>query len=449
MRCDIIHETIIRDIIDVVNDVKNADELKGIRGKGTSFKSIAQASSNLTLVFPVIVSKNMSIENAAMVTKALERKAVFMLQMLFSAVSITDNDNGIDYIRKFHTNLNLDDKVTVDGFIDALDKFVVSNESCHITDNEMYNRAKEDLRNLSYVLPSSINETSMRDFKVESFLGEQTVVLEKKTAKNIEMELPSINIDIPIKGGTSSNTNSRYDNNLGVNYRNLRDQQAMFKDQLLPSDVKKANELIPTMMTVNFITTGYDENIASQMVIGVKAKMYPADSVDIINRLAIKNDDRNGLLKLMKATTREISFVRDFLLAIDRAKIDALSHSKRGSSSKMWKILERRALKSKIRRHLGQVNDASAITTIVVTQEEVEYLKKTQNIDIEDPKVIRPIMEAYNLMGFTIVDESMEVCKFIFDTGNDIYENISFTHLERESSDGSYRKVLNLMTKSR
>ncbi len=122
------------------------------------------------------------------------------------------------------------------------------------------------------------------------------------------------------------------------------------------------------------------------------------------NRIVIKNQDRNGLLKLIKATTREISFVRDFLLAIDKAKIDALSHSNRGSSSKMWKILERRALKSKIRRTLGQINDASAISTIVISQEEVEFLKKTENIDIENPNVIRPIMESYNLMGVCIVD---------------------------------------------
>lgn len=448
MDCKAIHETVIRDIIDIVHDVKNAEELKGIRGRATSFKSIAHASQNLTLVFPVIISKNMNIENAAMVTKALERKAVSMLQMLFSAISITDNDNGIDYIRKFHSNIQLDDKVSVDGFLDALDKFVISNEACHITDMEMYNRAKQDLRNLNIILPANMNENSISDFRVNNFMGEQSVVLEKKreettttqtTTTNDRIEIPSYIINL--RGNHSENRSN--------DYKKLKDQQDVFRNQLLTSDVKKANELVPTMMTVNFITTGYDENITSQMVIGVKAKMYPVDSVDLLNRIVIKNQDRNGLLKLVKATTREISFVRDFLLAIDKAKIDALSHSNRGSSSKMWKILERRSLKSKIRRTLGQANDASAISTIVLSQEEVEYLKKTENIDIENPNTIRPIMESYNLMGVCIVDETIEVCKFIFDTGNDVYENVSFSHLERESSDGSYRKVLNLMTKVR
>lgn len=451
--CRAIHETVIRDIIDVIHDVKNAEELKGIRGRANSFKSIAQASQNLTLVFPVIISKNMNIENAAMVSKALERKAVSMLQMLFSAISITDNDNGIDYIKKFHNNIQLDDKVTVDGFLDALDKFVISNESCYINDMEMYNRAKQDLRNLDITLPDNINENALSSFRVNSFMGEQTVVQENKNKQNdqpinLDLKIP-IQMPMTIKGVSNDGSSGGFGNNTNTNFKQLKDQQDIFRNQLIPSDVKKANELVPTMMTVNFITTGYDENIASQMVIGVKAKMYPVDSVDLLNRIVIKNQDRNGLLKLVKATTREISFVRDFLLAIDKAKIDALSHSNRGSSSKMWKILERRALKSKIRRTLGQVNDASAISTIVLSQEEVEYLKKTENIDIENPNIIRPIMESYNLMGVCIVDETIEVCKFIFDTGNDVYESVSFSHLERESGDGSYRKVLNLMTKVR
>ena len=56
-------------------------------------------------------------------------------------------------------------------------------------------------------------------------------------------------------------------------------------------------------------------------------------------------------------------------------------------------------------------------------------------------------MEAYNLMGVCIVDEAMEVAKFIFDTGDDIYEVLSFNNLERESADNGYKKVINLMTK--
>ena len=168
-----------------------------------------------------------------------------------------------------------------------------------------------------------------------------------------------------------------------------------------------------------------------------------------MERIYSKNSDRNGFLKFIRATTREISFVKDFLFAIDKAKIDALSTSKRGSSNKIWKILERRTLKSRVRRALGQPNDASAISTLVISQEEVEYMKKQYNVNVENPRVMRGIMESYNLMGAVIVDELNEVCDFLFDTGNDVYEKVAFRSLERESADNDFRKMITLMTKMR
>ena len=458
MNCNMIHETVIRDIADIIYDVKNADELKGFMNK-KSFRSVAQASSNLTLVFPIITSKNMSIDNAAMVAKAMERKAVSMLQMLFSAISISAVDNGIEYLSNFHTNLKIDDKMSIDGFIDALDKFVVNNESVRISDIELYEKAKQDLKNLNYILPDSLNETSLNEYRVlpQSYLGECAVICEankrhgnaathgvSRVPKEIET-VQTVNIN-KTNTNTSYSYQSREMNDLD-RLNAIKVKHDIVRNQLIDSDVKKANELVPTMMIVNFISTAMDEPIENQLVIGVKAKIYPVDSVDLLNRIKIKNHDKNGMLKFIRATTREISFVKDFMFAIDKAKVDALSQSKRGSSSKLWKILERRAVKSKFRRTLGQTNDASAISTIVLTQEEVEYLKKTENIDIENPGVIRPIMEAYNLMGVCIVDESMEVAKFIFDTGDDIYESLSFNHLERENNNGLDRKVINLMTK--
>ena len=449
MNCNMIHETVISDIADVIYDVKNAEELKGFMNK-KSFRSVAQASSNLTLVFPIITSKNMSIDNAAMVSKAMERKAVSMLQMLFSAISISAVDNGIEYISNFHTNLKIDDKISIDGFIDALDKFVVNNESVQISNMELYEKAKQDLKNLNYTLPDSLNETSLNEYKVypQAYFGEPVVVKEAKD-KNKKNDDNDGDRTITIN---KNNTNTSYSytskemNDLD-RLNAIKVKHDIVRNQLIDSDVKKANELVPTMMIVNFISTAADEPIENQLVVGVKAKIYPVDSVDLLNRIKIKNHDKNGMLKFIRATTREISFVKDFIFAIDKAKVDALSQSKRGSSSKLWKILERRAVKSKFRRTLGQTNDASAISTIVLTQEEVEYLKKTENIDIENPGVIRPIMEAYNLMGVCIVDESMEVAKFIFDTGDDIYESLSFNHLERENNNGLDRKVINLMTK--
>jgi len=427
MDCYQIHETVIRDVVDVLVDASKSVELggiDGIRNRGKSFKSISAASSNLTLVFPVITSKNISIENASMITKAVERKAASMLQILFSAICISDSDNAVDYVKQFHQNLKLDSDVTVDAFMDAMDKFIIQNESnTNFTyDKELYTAIREDMKNISYVLPDNISESGINAFSVypQYKFGSSSIVKETKNdsyedAKNISSAIKNVN--------------------------------DMFKNQIVSSDVNKANELVPTTMIINFVSMSGETSIPITCIIGIKAKMYPIDSEDIINRIIIKNQDNNGFQKFIRASTREISFFKDFIFAIDRAKLDALSSSKKGSSSKLWKVLERRALKGKIRRTLGQINDATSITTLVVSQEEVEYLKKSENINIENPKVIRGIMESYGLMSFVIVDESMEVAKFIFDTGEDIYENLAFNYLEREASDNSYKKVINLMTK--
>jgi len=428
MDCYQIHETVIRDVVDVLVDVGKSIELgggiAGIRNRGKSFKSISAASSNLTLVFPVIASKNIIIENSSMVAKATERNAASMLQILFSAIAISDTDNAMDYVKQFHQNLKLDSDVTVDAFMDAMDKFIIQNESNDnfIYDKELYTAIREDMKNLSYVLPENISESGINAFSVypQYRFGSSSIV---KEAKNDSYE-DAKNISSAIK--------------------NVND---MFKNQIVSSDVNKANELVPTTMIINFVSMANGTPIPTTCIIGIKAKLYTIDSEDIINRIIIKNQDNNGFQKFIRASTREISFFKDFIFAIDRAKLDALSSSKRGSSSKFWKVLERRALKGKIRRVLGQVNDSTAITTLVVSQEEVEYLKKSENINVENPAVVRGIMESYGLMSFVIVDEAMEVAKFIFDTGEDVYENLAFGYLEREASDNSYKKVINLMTK--
>jgi hypothetical protein len=119
----------------------------------------------------------------------------------------------------------------------------------------------------------------------------------------------------------------------------------------------------------------------------------------MVNRVILKNEDRRGLLNFIRATTREISFFKDFLFAVKRAKIDAVSKSGKGSNSKIWKILELRADKSKLNRAAGRANvDCAAITSLIITKEEVELIKKSHRIDLTKPGTLVAIMRGYNFM---------------------------------------------------
>ncbi|MBR3598816.1 MAG: hypothetical protein IKL53_02960 [Lachnospiraceae bacterium] len=446
-----IHETVIKDIMDLIDDLKdiNFDAEKGLfskAGKGMPMRasSIAKASSNLTLVFPIICSRGISIENAAMISKAIEKRCVSMLQMLFSSYQFTNDKNVTtvqDYIDQFHKNIStrgatLDDLFDMANRLEGFGEFSMPKA-------EVERIIREDMKRLNAYLPSNINESSINRFVVKEDSVEE-IHQKQKDAKRMSDILDDMEdvADLAKKHVTYDELKGRVDSRKG--------STEYFKNQVLDTDYKKANELMPTTMYINFSTKDDDGNVVKieDGVVGVKAKLYPISSDEVVSHIADKTQSRNWVTNFIKATTREISFVKDFALAIDKAKIDAMSMSVRKSgSSKMWKVLERRATVSRLKRSLARGNDASAITTLCISQEEVEYMKKHYSIDMEQVKNVIGLFESLNLMCVCIVDETLEVAKFIFDENDPMWETISFTHLERESNDNTYKRVVNLMTK--
>lgn len=419
-----IHETVLKDIMDIWTGLKNfkEDDFKLLKGHSHPLQgrsSIAKASSNLNLVFPVICSRGIAIENASMVSKAIEKNAVTMLQRLFASFQIADPDikSVEDYVKTFHSNLS-------SGAMSLDDLFELSESSEFISAREsaIMNKAiKEDMKNINYYLPSSINESSLMAFAIDA---------------NGSVSIQRIH-------EADADKTDKHANAL----KNLGD---WYQKQVADSDFKKANELMPTTMVINFQIRNEEGTTLKYQdgVIGVKAKLYPIGSEDIVKHISEKNTEKNWVTNFLRSCTREISFVKDFVLALDKAKIDALSLSTRKSTSdKMWKVLERRALISRINKSMRKNNSAAAITTLCISQEEVEYMRKNLNIDIERIPTVLGLFTSLNLMCICIVDESLEVAKFIYDEEEPMWETISFTHLERESSDNTYKRVVNLMTK--
>ena len=449
--CKQLHETVVRDIVDIITSAKDFDQIKWINNKNNT-GSIAKRASNLVLVFPVMVSNSLNIQTAMIVSKAIERKCCSLLQILFSSMQITNADNLQDYIKQFHTNLDLKDHMDLDEFFGVMDSLV--DEEAIIVDKDMYESIKEDMHNINFHLEGELNPHSINDYKVvNNAFGESSIMLERTHTYQAMGDNKTINFSgnkVNLGGSTTNNYyapsggGSKNDDPL---HPGMRDQNDYFAHQLLDNDIKKANELMPTTMVVNFISTSDDGRNSERVtgVIGVKAKMYPVDSMDICNRLSSKIKDRNGLFNLVRASTREISFFKDLAFAIDKAKLDAVYMASDSNNARMFKVLERRAAKNKFSR-LIKKNDASAITSLVLSQYEVEYLKQ-MNINMEKSYNARSILEAYNLMDIVIADESLEIAKFIFDDGDGVYEALTFDALEKQSNDNTYKKVVNLVSK--
>lgn len=422
------HESVVRDVVDILTSLKDYDEVQFLTNSANnrSFKSITSATKDLILTFPILVSSDADPANACMMAKAHEKKCASLLHMLFTAICVDSNEDVFDYVKKFHHNLGAMNG-TLDSYMDSLDQIAASIDEDYeykgAIDKTVLGMVLEELKQSNYTLPDDIKETGIDEYKIipASITGyKDRIIHEADADKTIESRSKTME----------------------SNYK-------MHNTTVLDTEYKKANELMPTTMVVNFIQKGEggSPSMTQTAVIGVKAKVYPVSSMDICNRITSKLEDKNVLNSFIRATTNEIGFFRDFLFAIDKAKIDAKSYGKSASSNKLWKVLERRSSKSKFRRTLKMSNDATAITTLILTENDVDYIKTNKGIDLYNVSFARKLLDAYNFMGICIMNEATEVISILYDTGDDNYERLTFSNLEREASDSSYKKMVNLLTK--
>lgn len=498
------HESVVRDVVDILTSMKDFDEVQFINNAkaNRSFKSITSATKDLILTFPVMVSTDIEPDVAIMIAKAQEKKMASLLHILFTAISVGNNEDVFDYVKKFHSNLGSLGS-TLDDYADGMDKlattFGEAYEQTMKIDHAVLNTVLEDLKDSNHVLGNDVKESSLEAYKILPgyMTGSRTTIVKEETQAvnewNYDRNHPTMIMFRDRNDAVAYLSNFGYDANTDLNsiqdpltQQRVRAAQEYIRSAdtappeivtrqlgasnskmsgidkakyfesmtkahnavVLNNEYKKANELQPTMMVINFMRHSEEAgDTINTAVIGIKCKIYAVTSADICNRISGKIQDKSVLTNFVRATTNEIAFFRDFLFAVDQAKFDAKSYGRQASSNKMWKVLERRSLKSKFRRSLKMYNDATAITTLVLSENDADYLKTTGSIDIMNISNARKILDAYNFMCLCIANQSTEVASILYDTGDDTYEMIPFSGLEREASDNSYKKMVNLMAK--
>lgn len=462
------------------------DELKrGISGtisggNSTGFQmrsNIAKEAKGLTAVFPVLVSESVSVEQAQMIAKAAERKYVTMFQMLFAASQITDAKSAQSYLKKFHNNitssLDLSD-MTVDDVIDFANKLDEEVQTTALTNARITEATKAVLEDLAFnenytkVLAENLNPVSLNNYKVKTVFGDYKATQVSEAGDDyytVEDRSDSTEWE-----GRDDDTGNVYKQRTNTTTRKtpitardraaaLKDKNATLKDkadiiskQIVTTDIKKANEATPSLMIINFVTQadGKDNEIVNTAVIGVKCVIHYIPSSEMMNRMVLKNTDRRGLLNFIRATTGEIQFFRDFLFAIDRAKIDAVAKTNKGSNSRIWKMLEIRANRAKMNNTARADNAAcAAITMLVLSKAEVDIIKQSYRLDLSKASTMLSVMKGYNFIGVAVIDEVNEKVDFLYDDGTKNFETISFMSLEREQGAGEYKKMINTLVKGR
>jgi len=202
--------------------------------------------------------------------------------------------------------------------------------------------------------------------------------------------------------------------------------------RLHDNDIKKCNELVPTTLSVTLQQIKGD-NFGGNVnfILGIKGLMHPVNSDEMVSNLLDGYKSGNRFFNFLRWTSGEIAFLRDLVMNVDGIKEDALKKHRKGSSH-WWTTLKRNRTLSRVKNTFGK-NKILPNATIACSMEEVMEIKDTYNVDLMDPKAVMKLMDRYFLLGFVVVDESQELCYFMFD-GEREFQALSFKGLERENN---------------
>lgn len=392
-----IHETVISDLGKLFEKFDGIDIIKKTfgsnKGNINSASSIAKAASNLVLTFPVLVDESVSLNTAQILTRAIEGKALVMLQLLFSAISVQslkDDETAFDVIGKIHKNLNSDD---IEDYIQRMET-MATNESYEALDHLM----------------KTIRE------------------------ENIAIDTYTFNENYPAPIDEDANSKSMND----VKNRTTGGFIADIKD----TDIKKVNNMMPSVLVVKLHNK--NSQITTNVAVGVKAKIQYVPQDEVIYRISSKNKDKNMLFNFIRSTTREISFLKDFLFALDKAKLDAIKIQK--SSNSVWKILERRAVRNRVRM-FNNDGGYGGIVSLVISADTLATLNKEYDFKASISEV-ENLISQYNLLAFFVADDVNERATYLFDDASRQFTTVSYTALEKTDSK-DYKKIINLLVGQR
>ena len=445
--------------IDVVSGNKSSRD--GRRDRDSySFSSAAKAASKLIAVYPVLISRSVSPETAHMVSKYIEQKGCIILQLALQQANISGAGTGVEYLRRFHQNLNIggDDVAAMGSIINAM-----------IDDISDTRNNRMDFQNNSATIAGSmIQENDIQSIydsidwdkllendnsiKISSQQMRELMEVfsdaEKYQIYDTNLNERSIN-DFIVKesAGDYRVTIKAFNEKTDVSYTGKNHDEKFSFPKLVDNDIKKMNSAVPSLIIVKFYNSS-NASVATEFIIGVKAKALAVDSTEILRRIANDNKDGKSFLNIMRAITGELK-MSDFLFGLSRTKEDLKSTRIKGAYGDTWNLLQNRAMAAKTALARGQRNDFSAITTVVISRDDADDLFKEENIDVTNPSVAKHFMESYNLLGFAIVDDALESVKLLFDDGNKYFEEFSYKMLARETEADTYKSMLRLLANNR
>lgn len=304
-------------------------------------------------------------------------------------------------------------------------------------------------QNNNYDVEPSNNKNEQKQSKLtdKQFSHQKMMDRHKMRMDNANLELNKQKLELQQKNQETENLINEKKFKYELQKSKL-DYQSKAMVKLSDNDVKKCNELVPTTLSLTLqVKSGNNFGGVSNFVIGVKGLLHPVNSDDMISNLLSGYKSGNKFFNFLRWSSGEIKFIKDLILNMDNIREDVVrKHAKNGSG--WWSALKRRRNVAALRRIKGS-GRILPNTTIVCSINEIDELKEAYGVDLMNPTSIKKIMKTFFLLGFVVVDDSQELCHFIFD-GENNYQVVSFNGLEKENnSKNDFKDIYKLINSGR
>ena len=427
---------ILNDISEVVKSVSTL-----VRTNSSAMKknndSLAKKAKEGILQFPAICSNSLDADTLSMASKALERNYATFAQIVYTmnCVAQVDEIKGVgDFINKFHTNigntgtidvLNLALKEALEDYSQTeLDGMVLETILCKGSTNTIIHENSINLK--EYM--SGFNLDVLNDLFIPADIRKE--IIEENIAYNKNHRKYG---DILLEAEDEKNPNLN---------------RIVIPSKVLDNnELKKANELVPTTVTLKINFMDKNGNLAGERTfnIGVKVTLHPASSEEIINNLCSARD--TGFFKFIRWTTGELSLVKDVLLNLNEIKLDVVN--KTAGKSGWFSTFKRLKAKSTILSKFSKgAQGFHPLGTIIISMDEAEIIKNKSGLDLTRVSDVKKVMDKFMLLGFVILDPATQTAMFIFDDSPD-FEMQPFSGLKREGngSNTDLKELLKVMNR--
>ena len=405
-------------------------------------------------------SKEISLENAMLNLDYYYKKNP---EILIEKYKPTKKQIKRERAFKIKKNIPLDDddlydengNFSIEKAMDPLPDFAKeeNNKAKNSKINNSKNNVKPEDPNSSYhqnnnydVEPSNNkNEQKQSNLKNKQFSHQKMMDRHKMRMDNANLELNKQKLQQKNQETENLINEKKFKHEL---QKTKWDYQSKTAVKLSDNDVKKCNELVPTTLSLTLqVKDGSNFGGVSNFVIGVKGLLHPVNSDDMISNLLSGYKSGNKFFNFLRWSSGEIKFIKDLILNMDNIKEDVVrKHAKNGSG--WWSALKRRRNIAALRRIKGS-GRILPNTTIVCSINEIDELKEAYGVDLMNPTSIKKIMKTFFLLGFVVVDDSQELCHFIFD-GENNYQVVSFNGLEKENnSKNDFKDIYKLINSGR